>query len=869
MSISGVSLACLVGQTVHIVLQPSSAHPSLIVGSIFGCKPDQFLVFTSNYPLPSGATEITAQINAVTDSNVLAITCIEAADAAAAPLVNGLLGAPLLLSQFTVQVIQVDGANVLHVQNVAHADDGDRLINDMFEAYETNNAGGGAPLAGPLRTRQLCAARSAADGNWYRCVIEALPTAADRNATVLVRYIDYGNCERLQRDQLRVLLEKYRRPGTLALRCYLALRAVSGGGTDAKAAAATVVAKIESLTAGVALELTVLDYYAGHCIVDISCLGRSLVTVLRDFKLAEPITMSTVRAQIDEDTRALLAIREEEEESVAAMQGLSLADERAEAPVAVDATPAAPVPPPVCNIYDNRIECFLSHTDRPDRFYLRRCVDEPALEQMQENIQIVAASLPPLEDASVGVMCMVKYSGDDAWYRATIIDAGPGITSVQFIDYGNTDTITDAAFIRAMNEAFRHQPPFSIACMLPLAVNAPSAGVASARSEWPDEACHLMRQLFGVRLAFEVLTHGSHCSVVSLWAPPDRDVSLELVRAGLARPVPFIPDGQRAFVSHTNSLADFYIQMEGETNSLEIVSDYLANIERFEPLSAFEPNTICTAKYAEDGHWYRARILQYSPEAGSAEVLFIDYGNTSTVQELRSLPDDIAQLPHLSRQCSLQRPADVALWSDAAEERFHAIADDGAMVFTVRLVMPSSRASVVQLAYHPEDEDAVDLSAELAALCNKFSLSDDTDPLITAVMSSSTLADAEAPAADQTPGDEEAAAGHLATTQPSIVMRAASSQDFYVRLHSQREQLTAIEKRLAEEAQSWPVLQVLKASDLCAARSTADGRFYRAMVTELCTEGKFVDWNLYGFFFNRMYLGHIGILNKQLGTIRC
>lgn len=845
-------MGCLVGQTVQIDLCPSvmQQQPQQFAGTIFGCKPNQTLIFTSNLPLDVGATETTAQINAVTEDNVLAITPIEVGDNKPQPqLVNGLLNAPLLVSQFTVQVVQVDAANVLHVQNVAHADDGDRLINDMFETYESQ--AGGERLTAPLRTRQLCAARSAADENWYRCVIEELPSVGEPDM-VLVRYIDYGNCERLRRDQLRTLLPEYRRPGTLALRCYLAMRANGNAtGVNAVATPATALAKVKALTDGVALELTVLDYYAGHCIVDISCRGRSLVTVLRDCGLAEPVTMSAVRSQIDEDVRTLLTIRVEEEKvdvvDLLPMESCSIETTDVETTV-VEAI-VSPPPPPICNIYANRIECYLSHTDRPDRFYLRRCVDEPALLQMQENIQIVAASLPPLEDFSVGMLCMVKYSGDDLWYRATIIDSGGGITSVQFIDYGNTDAITDAALIRAMNEAFRHQAPFSLACMLPLAVNAaPSSGAITARHEWPDEACQLMRQLFDERLAFEFLTQGLNSSVVSLWAPPDRNISLELVNGGHARPVPFIPDGETAFVSHINSLADFYIQMESETRSLEIIGEYLGNIEQFEPLTTFEANTICTALYAEDGEWYRARILQHSPADGRTEVLFIDYGNTSTVQEVRALPANIAQLPHLSRQCTLQRPGDVALWSDAAEQRFQEIAGNGATVFAVRLVMPSSRASVVQMRYRAfgeeeqnvqemQDNEDIDLSAELAELCNKFCLTDETDPLITsALLSSSMLADADP--VIETAASTTGAATTDDVAHPSIVFNVTSSQDFYVRLHSQREQLDVIQHRLKTEADSWPVVQVLNAGDLCAARCPLDNRFYRAVIAEVCSEGE-------------------------------
>lgn len=747
-------------------------------------------------------------------------------------LVGGLLSAPLLAARFTVQIVQVDSANVLHLQNVAHAEDGDRLINDMFVAYDKAAC---TPLTGPLRTRQLCAGRSTADDNWYRCIIERVPTADQ--PLVTVRYIDYGNCEQLPRDHLRQLLDKYQRPDALAMRCYLMLR-----GTDELATAA----RVASLTDGLALELTVLDQHAGHCIVDISSRGRSLVNVLGDSGLAEPVDVLKVRAQIDEDVRRMQLIEVEEVvmpeepalEEVASIEAPSILDTAltmqptAEA-VVPDVAAVAAVATPTASIYDNRIECYLSHTDRPDRFYLRRLADEPALNQMQENIQIVAPSLPTLDDYRNGTQCIVKYSGDDLWYRAAIIDSGSGITSVLFIDYGNTDTITEPSLLKAMDAAFQPIRPYAIPCMLPLAaVNGTPGASGTAtplRTEWPEEACQLMRGLLDERLAFEYRTTGASCSVVSLWAPPDRDVSLELIQAGFARPVPFIPDGQPAFVSHVNSLEDFYVQMAGETNSLEIVADYLHNIEQFAELHDCAANTICTALYSEDNGWYRARILRppTADDKGAVEVVFIDYGNTSTVRQLRVLPANIAQLPHLSRQCALQRPAGVAIWSDEAERRFVEIANDGETVFTVQLVMPSSRASTVRMTYVAADgEAAVDLSTELAALCDTFDLAD-VDVLSTSMMSSCSIA---TPAATAKPA--------ATVTQAGTVLRVKSSQNFLVRLDVHRVQLEAIASRMAAESADWPKVCVMQAGDLCAARSPRDGLFHRAVIAEISSDGE-------------------------------
>ena len=63
--------------------------------------------------------------------------------------------------------------------------------------------------------------------------------------------------------------------------------------------------------------------------------------------------------------------------------------------------------------------------------------------------------------------------------------------------------------------------------------------------------------------------------------------------------------------------------------------------------------SLCCANFSLDGLWYRAQVLKHSPSG--AEVYFIDYGNTETVQaqSITQCPQDVADIPVCAVKCSL------------------------------------------------------------------------------------------------------------------------------------------------------------------------------------------------------------------------
>ena len=97
-----------------------------------------------------------------------------------------------------------------------------------------------------------------------------------------------------------------------------------------------------------------------------------------------------------------------------------------------------------------------------------------------------------------------------------------------------------------------------------------------------------------------------------------------------------------------SSLADgrsFHLRIFDKNYNYEKIDNLLANFNAQTAEQLEKPilkGTLCAAKYAADGKWYRARVVQSLPK-GQLELSFIDYGissivNSSDSGSLRKLP---------------------------------------------------------------------------------------------------------------------------------------------------------------------------------------------------------------------------------------
>lgn len=351
---------------------------------------------------------------------------------------------------------------------------------------------------------------------------------------------------------------------------------------------------------------------------------------------------------------------------------------------------------------------YITHVDNPNRFYIQLNSDTAAIDSLHESLQIVAPQLPALSEFRAGELCIGKFSLDDCWYRAKIIDTDGKITSIQFIDFGNTDSITDNALLKAPDHTLMAREPFAMACSLPIAQH------GNTKKEWAENVCEKLRMLVNdTQIEFELISNYKDVNYIKVFLAGGRDLVCEMIQEEVADQLEIIESGETCYISHINSLNDFYIQVESDTDVLHKVELHLKQNRDASILTAPTIGQICSAQF-EDGQFYRARILDILPDTKHYQVEFLDYGNHFLTPEIRSLNPKIGELPYLRKRCQLQLPNEVHDWSEKAEEEFRIISNEGATAFTVHLMKPGKTACV-ELCM----ENGVHLSSLLGELCEK------------------------------------------------------------------------------------------------------------------------------------------------------
>ncbi|XP_029387362.1 tudor domain-containing protein 6 isoform X4 [Mus pahari] len=111
------------------------------------------------------------------------------------------------------------------------------------------------------------------------------------------------------------------------------------------------------------------------------------------------------------------------------------------------------------------------------------------------------------------------------------------------------------------------------------------------------------------------------------------------------------------YVSHINDLSDFYIQLIEDEAEINHLSERLNDVRtrpQYHTGPPWQSGDVICAVFSEDNLWYRALVMEQQPN-GLLSVQFIDYGNMSVVHTNRTgrLGPVDAVLPALCLHCSL------------------------------------------------------------------------------------------------------------------------------------------------------------------------------------------------------------------------
>lgn len=489
----------------------------------------------------------------------------------------------------------------------------------------------------------VCAAKSL-DENWYRAkIVEILPEDCK------VQYIDYGNSEIVSKTYIKKLDPQFYPFYEQAVVCGLGLASLEDVVLD------ELKNHVVNQELGVTLTLDDIGW-----ISEITVDGKNINQTLIKMKLSESIIM-------------------EEKES----------------------KPECAAKPE-----NKSISALVSHIDSPGQFWLQLMSEMEKLDELGSKIQAEIPNLVDLTNCDIGKTCIAKYSADEQYYRAIILDSDSDIITVRFTDYGNTDVLDNApGNLKCL--------PEDLAVVKPYVIKSSVNAFPASMGEWTEAATSLFTQLIGDKEkpieATTILVDSTTYVDIHV---NGINVTEKLVEAGYAVLNEKQNDGKllTCFTSHINSPSEFWVHLESSVGDLELVSEQLAGAENFDPITEIEEEVICAAKFPDDDNWYRAKIIIHGSDG--TEVLFMDYGNASLTDELRNLPEKLKNMPALSRKCALQKPANIKSWSKAAELKFSELAAEGATVFHISFVATGD-ISIVELYL-----DNKSITEQLIPLCD-------------------------------------------------------------------------------------------------------------------------------------------------------
>ncbi|PAA82181.1 hypothetical protein BOX15_Mlig002182g121, partial [Macrostomum lignano] len=354
---------------------------------------------------------------------------------------------------------------------------------------------------------------------------------------------------------------------------------------------------------------------------------------------------------------------------------------------AADAYPKAIVPP-----NGTKIGIRIVHIENLNCFFVVPEADLAKLEKLALSLKSVAIKSEPAEPACLSACLLAMHPDDGEWYRAVALDwPRHSACLVRFIDYGNAAVVPAEFVAKQPNGAqLTELPAFAIECSLagcdhadygPGALasfrkllNRPGVTaeiavppVAGQGDEDPAAAAAAVVAAgpVGVRLSInDIDVLGRLPKLAAKLSLPRHRVKLSpaenIVDAG---PFDAVISVSKPAEDGSGSLTVWLQRSDRQEDLLQLSELLEPAAESSTGFSTGEliAGDVCIGYYLEG--WYRARVLSTDEQAGTVDLLYIDYGNAETkslrgtFQQVRRLPPDATfSQPALAHPATLPAP---------------------------------------------------------------------------------------------------------------------------------------------------------------------------------------------------------------------
>jgi len=525
----------------------------------------------------------------------------------------------------------------------------------------------------------VVAARFSVDQTWYRGLIKRV----NIDETVEVDYVDYGNSETLSFEDLKKIPDMFIK---IPIQCWKVKMYGIGKGDDEW-----------SEVSKLFLQERFVDKPLVAAVRDIDEDGIPIVE-LYDTTTSNDVNMSLLLIQqgvvkdlgmIKKPIAAVTTSVDEDEDEI--LEGMEEANGK------VEITKYLPPCYPTDLVFsatgvfvDQQANIFLHVNDDEDTSltdimqYLNTDLDFP-------NPPTSTTQLTP------GQACAGKFSQDDLWYRVEIVDIVDNKrVNVYFIDFGNTEVVdceslaTKAYYIETQAQCLK------------MRLSGIKENIKQENYGWSDKAiAFLTNEIVSEELIVHMQSTSSHyprkCSIKLMTS---KDLTKTLIESNLVKHdlesslvsapelLPLPSDEESINIeekpshpkldNYTNATDSFfndinipidvtvtqvdrpdilYIQYNKaeQIRVLDELSDTInaeGYFDNVESIAKPYQGMACIAKYTDDDIYYRARVESFDDDMGTANVLFVDYGNSEDVPltSLKPIPIEQLELPIMSIQ---------------------------------------------------------------------------------------------------------------------------------------------------------------------------------------------------------------------------
>ncbi|XP_013386809.1 uncharacterized protein LOC106156225 isoform X2 [Lingula anatina] len=610
-----------------------------------------------------------------------------------------------------------------------------------------------------------CAAKFSEDNMWYRAVVTSVvsPTQVD------VHFVDYGNSEVVQTDNVKKVKKEYLNLQAQAVKCALS--------RFTPVSLAQTTTEFSKLVVGKDISCKCIEKKGDTCQVELTVKGSG-VNVNEELGKLYPSEISSAEF--------------------------------------IQGEPG-----------------YISHVASPSNFCVQLTKDEPKLNNLVERLNVEYSAMTAeerlLPRVNVGQLCCAKFSEDGAWYRASVTDVTDSQVVVRFIDFGNRDNLT-LDNIKEMKAEYVDTPALAIQCSLaktnPVGDGGSWSQEACAKFQemTSDQEIKVIFKSevepYNVRVLKGETDIGKELVALGFATekPASRRSSTHSVEiqdpatlSGRKIQPPVIPVNQtaKAYISHVETPTCFFVQLSGVEKELDpLMSQLESTCSVLGPdenkLVSPEPGVACCAQYSEDQAWYRAVIT--SREGDMARVCFVDYGNceSTKVSSLKSLSADLAKKPIMAIRSTLMLSDGSDLPEEVTQQLLEKTQDKELLV----TFLTQSEPCLVVL----KDSEGKDIDIGLPA------------PVVTAGAHVTVPKGPAFPTFKMPSLAEE-------KKESVYVTHVNSPSQFWCQLTRGEDQLSELMTQIAEHYNSLPYTEIQKKVSVpCMAKYSEDGAWYRAKI---------------------------------------